>query len=713
MNSRSVKLSALLIFMASVFAASNGWSAASLIGDAELSYTKYEASEKGQDIFSGNSLVQKYFLAYTATNLYYRNQPRYYNIMAGYSLIDFNTKVVEPDQETTIKQNFGKIRYSGDVGYNAAGLPIRFKAYINDNQPLNLKSDINSSNLISDGLAYNLEGRGMSISSGVFFAFEPQTSRNNSLRALPRVILEYRDTKNKSSEGFYRIDNRTKELAVAGLNRENNWVNYRLVNYENYLQPLDNARQQQIQIGLVDHRGRRLWSSLTNWIDVSADAQLTEMKRDSSVTALEQYDINFMAIARRQKWDARTFMNYNRELTDDTLTETARVPVYLKGIYGAETDWHVGLSAGRGRENLLSARTTDTSYSNSISLGATTFSRSSFTLSPSINLVTSKGFGGYVSYSIDSNLETASTRRFSDKLGLAAKITLRAMDDGSNTSTSKTSSGKLDLNATYRPDSKLTFKVQDTIDYGNGAGFIDATLKSGGGTISNYLREYVAASAGWLPNARFSTSLQVTYDLVKAGDLPDKTEASVAYRASYSVGTVSYGVDSKYTRRDNGVNGALAHWRSSVLTQYKPDRYNDGLLQLTQDWEKDYNRDNTKLELLQRYSYKFYSTKGLMRNIATLTEEYSFTRTEYEAIASGDVHYLKLSGRYSPTDRYSLYGSAKYEKADPPGSITMYYSAGMSADFRLLSASVDYTLAKRDIDNRIEKKLAASVKRTF
>src|SRR6185369_4411742 len=143
---------------------------------------------------------------------------------------------------------------------------------------------------------------------------------------------------------------RLQELAVAGLNRENNWVNYRWLNYENYLQPLDKHSQQQIQIGLVDHRGRRLWSSLTNWIEVSADAQLTVVKSPSAVSNLEEYDINFMAIAKRKKWDARTFMNYDRHLADDTLKEVARVPVYVKGIYGTETDWYVGLSAVRGRE---------------------------------------------------------------------------------------------------------------------------------------------------------------------------------------------------------------------------------------------------------------------------------------------------------------------------------------------------------------------------
>ena len=136
MNSRATKISAILLSLASVLVATNGRCATHLSGSAELSYVKYEAAENGKDLFSGSSLVQQYSISYVATNLFYRNQPKYYNLMVGYDLIDFSTKISEPDQETAIKQNLGRMKYSGAVGYNGAEIPIRFRAYINDNQPL-------------------------------------------------------------------------------------------------------------------------------------------------------------------------------------------------------------------------------------------------------------------------------------------------------------------------------------------------------------------------------------------------------------------------------------------------------------------------------------------------------------------------------------------------------------------------------------------------
>jgi len=717
MNSNAAKISAILVLLASVFVSSSGWCVSQLNGDAQLLYTKYDASLDGKDVFNGSSLVQKYSLAYTTSNLTSRNQPNYYRLMAGYELFDFKTKVIEPTQETTIKQDFGRVKYSGEVAYNESALPIRFRAYINDNQPLGLKSGLNPFGLVSDDLTYDLNGRGKSVSSGVSMEFEPETSNNISVRALPRVLFDYREAFNKSSEDVnYRIDTMTRELAVAGLNKENNWVHYRFLNFENFLVPAENFKQQQIQIGLVDPRGMRKWSSLTNWIEVSADGQLTNIDSLSKDKKLEEYDLNFMAIAKRQKWNARTFMNYNRQMTDEKLIDVARVPVFLKGIYGAETDWYVSLIATRGRENLFSALNTETSYSNTIALGGTTFTRSKFTLSPSLTLQSSKAFGGNDAYSIVTGLETASTSRFSNEIGLGAKTYVKAQDDGSGSSTSKTWSGNLDLTATYRPNSKFTYKILDKIESGRGSGYVSASrLQTATGSVSlgNYLRNYVLASAGWTPNARFATSIEGSYDMISATGLPDNNEASVIYQVSYDIENINYRVDSKYTQINNGFDGTGFSWRSTAQTQYRPDKYNDALLRFIHESDKSAHFETSKKELLQRYKYNFFSKTGEMRNVATLTEEYSFAKSDSSSLVADNRQYLMLSGRYSPTDRYSLYGSAKYEESIPSGAMTMYYTAGLSAEFKLLSASVDYTHAKRDVDNRVEKKLAAAVKRSF
>lgn len=715
MNSRVITLSVVLAALLAPGLVVDSRAATYMRGAAELNYVKYDAEADGKVLASGSTLAQKYSLSYTTTNLYYRSQPRYYNLMLGYDWVGFQTKFNDLGQDVSIKQQFGKLRYNGDVGYNASELPIRFRAYVNNDQPFNFRYDLSTTGLIRDGLVYNIEGRGKTVTSGFFIAFEPEMARNVPVQGLPRMLLDYRETVTKSSDGFYRIDNKTKELAVAGLNKENNWVHFRTLNFVNNLEPLDQYSQQQIQIGLVDNVGRRKWSMLTNWIEFSADGQLTDVKSPSQDRNLEEYDVNFMAIATRKTWGARTFMNYNRQLDYAALTENTRIPIYLKGIYGSDTDWYLNLAANRGREQLFTRKGFDTSYTNAISAGGTTFKRSSFTLSPSLNLSTSKSFRGTDAYALDSRLETASTKRFSDRVGLAGSVFWRAMDDGANTARSKTWSNTIELKGTYQLSNKIGYSLLGRVESGNGSGYLDANRVRFGintnGKLGNYLRNYVQASVRWTPSARMSSTLEGSYDTIKATAMPASEELNVNYRFAYDNKESFYRFDSKYQRRDNGFEVPLVSWRNSAEIQYRPDRYNDGLVRLSHQREQDVNIDTERLELLQRYTYNFYSRTGVIRNFANVAQEYSYISSSNHGLI-GSTQYLMLSGRYSPTERLSLYGSARYEKGSA-GEVVICYSSGISADFKLLSTSLDYTVAQRDTDNRLEKKLAASVRRTF
>lgn len=687
-----------------------------MTGFAELSYVKYDAQVGGSEVFSGSSLGQKYSLAYMATNLRYRSQPSYYQLKLGYDWIGFNTKVSDLNQDSNIKQSEARLRYSGEVGYNAIGLPVRVHAYLNNDLPADFRHNIASQvNLVNDGLIYDILGRGTTVASGVSFAFEPGLSRSYQLQGLPRLLLEYREVVNDNSYTVYKIHNKTKELAVAGLNKENNWIHYRTMSFENYLDPLDQYKQQQIQIGLVDNVGHRKWSLLTNWIEFSADGQLTTVQSPSKDSNREEYDVNLMAIATRKTWGARTFANYNRLLDHDSLTETTRVPVYLKGIYGRDTDWYLTLVASRGREQIFGSKKFDISYSNSIGAGLTTFKHSSFTLTPSVSMATNKSYGGADSYTLETSLETVSTKRFSNRVGLSGRVFWRTMDDGLNTARSKTWSNAVDLKGTYRASSSLSYILQNRFESGSGSGYLDPNRVNLGaninGKLGTFQHNYTLASVRWAPTAKLTTSVEGTYDYIKATNVPVSDEMALNYQIGYSNNETSYRFDSKYRRTNNNIDPASHNWKNYGEIQYKPDRYNDGLLRLTHENEKDRSTDLRRMDLLQRYTLNFFTRSGVVRNYASITEEYSFSSTAVNNL-SASSQYLMLSGRYNPTERLSLYGSAKYSKGSA-GEVAMYYNAGMSADFKLLTTTLDYSLARRDVDNRVEKRLAATVRRTF
>lgn len=744
MNISFAKISGFTLSLAFVLVATTVWSATSFNGSASLSYIKYDATENGKDIFSGNSLVQQYALSYNASNRHYRGQLNYYDLMVGYDLTSFDTSVAQSDTETAIKQNSGRLRYSGDIGYKVAQFPLRFRAYTHDNsQMIYIPPATNIfDNLLENPLAYNVLNEGKRVSSGFSLAFEPKTSSNTSLRTLPSVYIDYEETVSELTEGrFSRIDNKTREISVAGLNQQNNWVNYRLLNYDDYLRKENSFVWQKFQIGHVDQKGRRKWSALTNWIDVSADGQLATR---TGYDSFEEYDLNFMAIATRRTWTARTFMNYNRKMDTSALsrelTETARIPLYIKGLYGPETDWYMRFSAERGtRIRYEPAISNDTSYSDMASLGATTFKRALFTLSPSLSATIDKGFGGGDALYLVAAIETSSTARYSRKSGLAAGLVVKYHDDGTNTQISKTWNNRGYLTASYRPDSKFSYTLSEELTFGTAA---PQFQDPGQIETKKYLQSLTRAVISWTPTAAFSTSLDSLYVVQRNEDGAASNSLELMHRLSYDKKNISVRFNTRFTQKDNysdlsrdnysGTSGQLgdsssfrdsAAGKTRQLTsegnlQYRPDRYTDATLSYNYSLN-EYNSDNSsQWQIKEKYSYNFFTRAGVIRNIATVSQEAVFEQnyaySSYDDRNSGEYsrRYLLLSGRYSPLDKLSLYGSVRYGR-DDPGSIVIYYNTGINGDFKLLSTSLDYSYAKRDSDNRIEKKLSATVRRTF
>jgi len=690
----------------------------SLTGEAELSYVKFDAKADDpltgeQSKFGGDSFAQKYSITWANSNLFYRTQPRYHNVSLGYDWFAFDTKTFDGSTETSLKDVFGKLRYSGEVGFNPVNMPIRVRLHANDSQPITFRRDLGQYGLVNDNLVTTIEGRGKSESYGATFTFEPDLARSTAFRGLPRLHLDYREGRNKSlANASYQYDNTIKELAVAGLSKYNNWVHFRTYNYEDFVDKSNSFDQQQLQVGLVDPGGRRLWSSLTNWIEVSADGQLTNRR---AVDGFEEYDVNFMAIATRRNWNARTFMNYNRNLSVDgnrsetELIESARIPVYIKGIYGPETDWYMRASAERGTQTLYkTVISKESSYSNTVAVGGTTFKRSDFTLSPYLSATTSKGFGGEDALGLVASLETNSTARYSNKVGLAAREEFRYNDDGYDTQASKTWHNTVNLKANYRPDSKFGYSLNEFLVVADASP--SAAIAGYSGT-KHYLETTTIASISWTPNAALSSSLEGSYNLRMNEDNASTNETLLSHRLSYDKKETIYRLNSKYTQRDN-YSGSGWEFTNTGDFQYRPDRYKDATLRYIYT-KNEYNSiGSSRMELIEKYDYNFFARAGVLRKLATLSQELGYTSEGGTAFATRSSHYLLVSGRYSPTERLSLYGAVKYANSNP-GSVAIYYNAGLNADFKLLSTSLDYALAKRDSDNRIEKRFSASVRRTF
>ncbi len=673
-----------------------------LNGAAELSYISYNASRGGTPVYNGNSFTQNYSLFWKSSNLVQRNQPQFYTVQLGYDWRSFNTSVTDETSETRITGDLGKFLYDAQIGYSPVNLPIRFRAYMDNGFIPNFRNTIYS-DIITDGFTYRIEGEGKGVSAGFTFAYEPERASSPSMRGLPRLYVDYRESINKSGGDLRYIDNMTKELAVAGLNKENNWLHYRALSYDNRINRSDNYDQQQIQIGLIDNIGRRKWSALTNWIDISADGRMTSRTGATKSNSFEEYDVNLFAIASRKAWDARTFLNFNRRLENDILTEKASIPIYLRGIWGAETEWYIRVSNSEGREISPVSKITR-SQENSLAIGGTTFTRSQFTLAPLISIASSKNSNGSESLYINSSIESSSTRRFSDKLSLYALYNLRNLyiKDAFTTW-----SHSLLFRAGYRPVGQFAYEMKEELKYHNDSSKVSQAGPSSSSSTRNYFSSLTSGSVSWNKSAHLSSSLEANYDYLFSGETPStlaRLRHNITYRQEKTF--LSYNMTLESRNSDNVKTNTLS---TEGQLDYRPDRYHDSHLSYkymnVNSSQIDVN--NSSAELIQRYSYNFFTRTGVLRNYASISETLSLTKSNNLPASK----FLMITGRYSPIGRLSLNGSLKIQ--DDAGNLTMIFSTGILAEFKLLSTSIDYAYARRDVDNKLEKRIAASVRRSF
>lgn len=713
---------ALISAVIVLLAARNGEAYTSLNGYAELSYVNYKGKTDASS-FSGDTFAQRYSLAYTATNLFHRDQRRYYDMTVGYDWLNFDTQTSTKTHKTRINDVFGKLRYNGSVGYNPSELPIFFTAYASDANRIYFKHTPGEVTLMPNNLIYDIEGKYKAESFGATLIYDPDLARNVTLRGLPRMHLAYDETFVNTLGGYYKLDYKVKNISVAGLGKGNNWLQFRSTDFVDNLASANNYNQKQFQIGLVNTKGNRLWSALTNWITVSADGQFTNR---GGASGFEEYDLNFMAIASRRAWQARTFMNYNRNSQKNngiaTDQETvASIPVYVQGIYGPETTWFTRFSFTRGQ--LVDNLRTNDSYANKVSVGGTTFTRSRFTLSPTLTVATSKNYNdSFARLNLRASLETNSTALYSRTSGIAAGTYFDYVDDGYDSDLSQTWKQHFFLNVNYRPDSKYIYTLRENLEVGDGLPPLRGAYSAGTQNYATGNQKYFTSrtegSLTWTPTAALSNGLNIYYNYGISEDIKAWQEMSFSHRFSYTTRNTFYRFDTRFVRTDNGSTSGWLFSHSGDV-QYKPDRYNDGLLRYTYEKQNDEvvaignypANTREKMELLERYSYEFYSRTGVIRKLATLTQEFTITGDQY--LNNRRYTYdFTIGGRYSPTERLSLYGSVKYENTDT-GQETFFYNGGLAADFKLLSASCEYAYAKRPSDNRVEKRLSAAVRRVF
>ena len=729
---RPMLLIMLLLLPAMLLGASPA--AARLRGDIELGYVSYEAEEKGERVADARTFSQRYSVLYEKSGEIYSNRFGFYRGALGYEWASFDSRVYGGADGATWNPttSAGKILFDGELVLDPIELPLKIKAYSRDMASSSFTRDSldglnGTGRILTPNIITSLNGAGKNLVTGATMVFGVKNGLTNGYNAIfrhiPMVLLDYRDERQEDLDSLSPVNTRLRKLAFVSLNKRDNWFHYRTTRFEDYINPSQGYQESQVQLGTVDHTLQRRWIDLTNWLKISTDFQYTKRGAGAS----DAYDVNFFALAQRRNWSARTFLNFSRERSGDELRFERNVPIYVSGNLGADTSWNASVSH-RDRAVKENRLTLTTDRNTSATLRLESFKRSPFTLSQRYT-VESADSNDVGTLGLEAQVETVSTRRFSDRYSVAGSYNIRYLGserEGGSSYFFQNATGKL----SYRPHSQLTLSLDEsvTVVRGDSAALTDSasiTTQTNYGSSSDvfrreeqhneYYRLVTTAGLSWIPLPRLSISLTATEDVLARSDSDTDYLTVVNNRVDYTLDNLRLNMENRLSVRNNA-EGVATYLQHTGSAQYTPNRSLDALVRYiitrgTGDGEK-----STYVDLTERVTYSLYQRGGQQRRLLELTQE--FTMTESDSIGStstttGRKRFL-LGARYYALRNLYLGGNASYGLLSPGNIREFAYNGYLGLNYRKLQFNIDYSYGKRGSDgDRIEKRFMASMRKSF
>lgn len=708
---------------------------ARLSGEAEFGYVSYNADVDGAKSIEGSSFKQRYSLIYATTGTMANGRLGKYKFSLGYEWLAFDSKITTYTGTSTIENNpsldSGQILYRGEVTLDPKEFPIRLKMYSRDlNRGIFLTDNtyLKSSTLINPGIATSLLDA-TTISSG----FNAEIGLKDSMAygysgifaQLPRILVDYQDYINKDRKSFTPTDTRLRKLAFISINKKDNWFHIRSTDFTDYLNTSLNYKESQVILGTIDQSMQRRWVDFSNWIKLSANGGWT--KHNELGANSETYDINLFGIASRSRWEARTFNSFRRVYDGQGFTYETKLPVYVSGVLGTDTDWRVRVSTERIRTNFAinPYDTTDTLGSYRID----TFKRERFTLAHSASIQSYQRSDSGKTLSLTGRLESGSTRRFSSTYGLYGSYEITSshnqpLHSGAGTALTQ----YITLKGVYNPLPNLRTEVAETVTISSGNSAADLTTTSYNGTSNvlgygittatttptdSYIRYRTTAKADWEPFNRLKLGMSIINDTLQIRNQEGERLTELANTVSYSTKSFRMRFNSRYILSSTATNDVTNLATDGTIT-YTPDRSLEASLQYSYSDLLQNEAKSTLSSLRQNTSYYIYSQTGVSRRILELSQGLEYIEQTYSSNVRQKSKSLTGGIRYYPLSRLFLAANVRYTLLSDEETVQNIYNGTIGFNFNLLQAAIDYSYGRQNGNgNRLEKRLEANVKKTF
>lgn len=725
---------------------------AKLSGDLELQYyntnTHYDTGSKDR----AASFTQRYSLIYDQKGRILDGRFGRYDVAVGYEWTAVNATVDSSDasgatiQKSEYDATRGHILYRGEVVIDPREVPLKFKAYSRD---MNRHMFMSSSGAFSGSgyasLVPTSISDGTHIESGANLVMGVKNGMTNGysevLRHLPMLYLDYTDFINRDLHNQNPVDNRLSRLAFVSLNKKDNWFHYRLIRYNDYIDPHNNYTESQIQLGTIDHLMQRQWIDFTNWLSVSADGQLTRHENSynyalsSGSNQYDEFALNLFGIARRSNWEGRSLNNFSRLSQEDgRIIYRTSIPVHVSYQHSQDTSVNTRFAYNNNQTN-------QNEYYTDLSGGyrLETFKRSKFILNHQANIsrIFSQSSNALI---VSGDVETTSTPGYSKNLSFGASYGIRYSITDRVGQSSDHLENSLSLNGSYIYSDKLrlTMRQQNRLARGTSqdmASTIQGTMTTGLSGVtssSNFLSTNTSSyqsisefSAVWNPLPRLNVNVSAIEDIYKSNESPTSCVTSLSTTIDYSTDALQLSSTNSSAFGTDRLNGGKStRFSSANQARYTFNRNLDSQLRFQFMHDENSARSTESITLDQSLTYNVYKTNGITRKLLQISEQFAYEDTIADSTGS-DVRNRKsltLSASYYPIRQLTLSAGSNYTfySSFDNHEITMSTSVGMN--FSLFQASLDYSIRRaqysvndplRKYDGLLEKRFSANVRKSF
>lgn len=733
---------------------------ARLTAEAELNYSSYSMSDDNNNRLSEHSFTQNYSLLYSTNGSILNSRFGKYSLALGYNWSAVDAQATANGVDYSSSVNRGHILFNGELLVDPKELPIRLTAYSRD---LTRNSFSTNDLATLNNVFYGNEGRlftsptlatginnGLQIDSGATLVAGVKNGMTNGyneiLRHFPMIMLDYRDQLNRDLHAESPIDTRLSRLAFVSLNKKDNWFHYRYTTYRDNINPLNDYSERQFQLGTVDQNLARRWIDFSNWLQVSADIQLTKRTNGELSQNFEESDLNLFFQAKRRSWEARSYNNFNRYRDyNDKLTYRTTVPLYVSGVLNPEVSWSTRAQYRETHDN-------KGAYLESMLAGyrVEAFRRSPFTLSHNFDLesATSESSDKLV---LSGSLETTSTPAFSRKVTLAASYSIKNSDQRRFQNESNFLEQKLAFRSSYTPSHQLRFNFQQTNDFtsGNNTDF-SSSVRDSNTALPQYIaprygstndpgassyRSLTSLSVAWNPMPRLNLGLTVSEDIYSSENYGDSTITTVSATAGYDTAAFRFHNSLTYTDGSVLIGSDTSSLSNTTTIQYRHSRNLDARLLLAYNRAVDGSITSNSYDVEQRLDYSLFSSSGASRKLLEINEMIayssspglsntqfstigiandvtSYNRTAYSGYNKSRTSFT-LGFKYYPLRTLILSAGARYQYDNKISNYSLLWYSSAAVNFRLFQASLEYYQGKRQSDGLVEKKFTANVKKTF